>query len=69
MTEANVAAIPLACVECSSLSVTKYQNLAKGGSRPVAQAWSDVLTDGDYLCPKCRTYNLHFGEIPGILFD
>ena len=71
MTSANVMVQPLACLECASESVTKYDadHLVRGGSKTASQWSSDRLTDGDYFCPQCKTYNLHFSEMPLMLFD
>ena len=64
MTEANMMASELACLACGSQSVTKYDadHLVRGGSQTVSEWRPNRLTDGDYFCPGCKTYNLHFQQ-------
>lgn len=69
MTHANIAVSPLSCCDCGSQHVAEYgDNLCRGGRHSVQRWFDRELTDGDYLCPECRTYTLRFSA-SGILFD
>lgn len=67
----NIRNIPLKCDDCNSTDVTKYDatHLVKGGTSEVSRAWDDILTDGDYFCPKCKEFSVKFIRLSGIYFD
>ena len=61
--QANLKAETLECPHCNSTDVIPYisrELIGKKGKKVVAQSFDDILTDGNYKCPKCKEMTLHF---------
>ena len=71
ISDVNIRKTPFSCDNCESENLKKYdaRNLVKGGTKEITRAWDDVLTDGDYFCPKCEKFELRFIAFSGIFFD
>lgn len=76
--EANLGVKTLRCKKCNSRKVLVYDHpdlCARKGPQIVSD-WNPqgleghtlVLTDGDYLCPKCGKFTLHFMD-GGMMWD
>ena len=51
------------CPECNGNNVMPYNNhriIGMEGDRVVARNFDNVLTNGDYKCPKCNKMTLKF---------
>lgn len=55
--------LKLTCPKCSGNNVVSYTDssiIAKVGEKEVARSFDNILTDGDYKCPRCNEMTLKF---------
>lgn len=71
MTSANLVSDPLRCGSCGSEKITKYDrtHLVRGGKVEIDSWGKDTISDGNYLCPRCKQYSLRFGGDNIAIFD
>ncbi len=66
LVQVNIMIQPLECPKCKDSAVIPYDDprlLGSTGPLQPSITWGDhILTNGDYLCPKCKKMSLRFKE-------